>query len=89
MNNSKISRRLHSQLFRCCLGASGLVGVASNCLAADKSWTNTLGGTFATTSNWLNGLPAGVNDVACFNNSTLFGQHTYTVTFGAGGRRRR
>src|SRR5215218_3532256 len=80
------TNRSRAQLIRCCLGAAGLTGLASNCIAADRSWNNTAGGVFSTISNWQNGLFAGVNDAACFNNSSIFfppGQTNYTVSFSA------
>ena len=78
--------RARNRLIQCCLGTAGLVcvaGAASDCLAADRSWANGTGGTFGTTTNWENGIVAGVNDVACFNLSSSRGDRTYTVTFGA------
>src|SRR5439155_15817210 len=73
-------------LIHCGLAALGLSAVANPCLAADRSWINTAGGTFTTLANWKDGLFAGVNDAACFNNSSIFfppGQTTYTVSFSA------
>ncbi len=55
-------------------------------LAADRSWSNTAGGNFSTSTNWQNGLLPGVNDVANFSNSSVFfppGLATYTITFNA------
>lgn len=68
--------------------ASALLGGAlsgSLCSAADRSWTNTAGGTFNASANWLNGIVAGVNDAACFSNSSVFfppGQASYSINFG-------
>ena len=56
----------------------------SDCRAADRSWSNTAGGTFTTAANWQDGLVAGVNDVACFRNSSVIfppGQASYTISF--------
>ena len=76
-------RQRRYALIHCGLAALGLSAVANRCVAADRSWTNTAGGVFSTASNWQNGLFAGVSDVANFNNSTLFGQQNYTITFSS------
>src|SRR5262245_16632527 len=72
-----------SKLISCCLGGAGVAGFATNGLAGDRSWSNTSGGAFNTPSNWLNGVVAGANDVANFENSTGLFQAAYTVTFSA------
>lgn len=67
--------------------ASALLSCALNgslCSAADRSWSNLAGGTYNTSANWVNGLVAGVNDAACFNNSSVFtppGQASYSINF--------
>lgn len=61
----------------------GLVVSAGATFAADRSWGNSGGGTFSTASNWVNGLIAGVNDVAKFDRSRGTSQTTYIVTFSA------
>src|SRR4051794_39680601 len=76
-------RQRRFALTHCGLAALGLSAVANPSLAADRSWTNTAGGVFSTASNWQNGLFGGVNDAANFNNSTLFGQQNYTITFSS------
>lgn len=64
------------------LALSNIVG-ANVCSAADRSWGNSGGGTFSTSTNWINGLLAGINDVAIFNRSRGDSQTTYTVSFSA------
>lgn len=79
-------RSLRRRIIQCCVGVAGLTAAASQCLAADRSWINLAGGTFATSANWQNGLVAGINDVANFNNSSVFfppGQADYTITFSS------
>lgn len=78
------TRRARRWIVRCAF-AAGLAALATGSPAADRSWTNLSGGNFTTSTNWLNGLPAGVNDVANFNNSSVFfppGQANYTITVG-------
>ena len=48
-----IPRQLRAKILRCCFAVTGLAGFASNGLAGDRSWTNTSGGVFSTSSNWL------------------------------------
>ncbi|HRK29670.1 MAG TPA: hypothetical protein PLD59_01225 [Tepidisphaeraceae bacterium] len=68
------------------LGAIGLTALSTPTIGADRSWSNTAGGNFSTSTNWQNGLLPGVNDVANFSNSSVFfppGLATYTITFNA------
>jgi T5SS/PEP-CTERM-associated repeat protein len=79
-------RRVRGILARSALAATALWAANTPGFAADRSWINISGGTFTTLSNWQNGLFAGVNDAACFNNSSIFfppGQTNYTVSFSA------
>src|SRR5262245_57086973 len=72
------SRRI--RVIACCISG---VATAATAFAADRSWVNTTGGTFSTTTNWQNGLVPGVNDVAIFDRSRGTSQTTYTVSFSA------
>src|SRR5262245_21226397 len=44
--------------------------------SAERSWTNTAGGTYSATANWLNGIVPAASDTAVFDLAD-----SYTVTF--------